>query len=78
MTYTARKMIELAHDLRMQVVAEGVETEDQMRYLREWGCDMVQGYLVSQPLQERDFLRWLEAHEGGWQSLCDQEVGIIT
>ena len=72
--HIARKMIELAHDLQMKVVAEGVETEDQMGYLRDWGCDMIQGYLVSQPLPERDFLRWLEEHKGGWQSSRDQKV----
>ncbi len=75
--HIARKMIELAHDLQMKVVAEGVETEDQMRYLRELGCDMVQGYLISQPLQEKEFLKWLKDHGEGWQSPSGQKVRVI-
>ena len=40
-------MISLAHNLDLQVVAEGVENLEQLRLLREFGCDQVQGYLIS-------------------------------
>ncbi|MBW3534942.1 MAG: EAL domain-containing protein [Gemmatimonadetes bacterium] len=44
-------IIRLAHNLSMDVVAEGVETEEQLALLREMGCDMVQGYLFSRPVE---------------------------
>jgi diguanylate cyclase (GGDEF)-like protein len=43
------------------VVAEGVETEAQAQLLRELGCDMIQGYLLSRPLPGPDLAAWLEA-----------------
>lgn len=46
----ARTVIGLAHGLGLEAVAEGVETEAQMAYLDELGCDLVQGYLIGQPL----------------------------
>jgi diguanylate cyclase (GGDEF)-like protein len=42
-------VIAMAHNLGMSVVAEGVETEEQMQYLAEHGCDMIQGYFISSP-----------------------------
>ncbi len=50
----AAGMISLAKGLRLQVVAEGVETEQQLAFLKEHGCDKVQGYLFHEPLQEID------------------------
>ncbi|MDF3010816.1 MAG: diguanylate phosphodiesterase, partial [Burkholderiales bacterium] len=44
-----RRTLDLAHDLDMIVVAEGVETADQLRALAEYGCDVVQGYLLGRP-----------------------------
>jgi EAL domain-containing protein (putative c-di-GMP-specific phosphodiesterase class I)/FixJ family two-component response regulator len=44
-----RKTIELGHDLDMVVVAEGVETTEQLNRLREYGCDIAQGYLLGRP-----------------------------
>ncbi|WP_341744518.1 putative bifunctional diguanylate cyclase/phosphodiesterase [Azonexus hydrophilus] len=52
--------IGLAHNLGLTLVAEGVETEAQLDYLRARGCDLVQGYLFSKPLpaeQVMDFIR---------------------
>jgi len=43
-------MISLAHSLRMQVVAEGVETEEQAKILRLLRCDQMQGYLICRPV----------------------------
>jgi diguanylate cyclase (GGDEF)-like protein len=43
-------VIAMAHNLGMTVVAEGVETEEQMQYLAEHACDMIQGYFISSPL----------------------------
>lgn len=43
-------IIALAHNLGLEVVAEGIETAEQVQYLAEQGCDMVQGYFLSHPL----------------------------
>jgi EAL domain-containing protein (putative c-di-GMP-specific phosphodiesterase class I) len=43
-------IVSLAHNLRLHVVAEGVETEEQLRFLNLLRCDEVQGYLFSKPL----------------------------
>jgi diguanylate cyclase (GGDEF)-like protein/PAS domain S-box-containing protein len=43
-------VINLAHTLQLRVVAEGVETEEQYAFLRHYACDLMQGYLFSQPL----------------------------
>ena len=43
-------IVTLAHNLRLNVVAEGVETEEQLRFLHLLRCDEVQGYLFSKPL----------------------------
>ena len=42
-------IIALAHALQIQVVAEGVETEEQREFLRSCGCDFIQGYLIGKP-----------------------------
>jgi diguanylate cyclase (GGDEF)-like protein len=43
-------IIAMAHSLKLNVVAEGVETIEQLRFLESFGCDVIQGYLVSRPL----------------------------
>jgi diguanylate cyclase (GGDEF)-like protein len=54
-----KSMIELSHGLGKRVLAEGVETEEQLRLLRNIGCDAVQGYLVSKPLPENELNKYL-------------------
>jgi diguanylate cyclase (GGDEF)-like protein len=51
----ARTVIAMAHSLHLKVVAEGVETEGQLRYLRNHGCDEMQGYYFSRPVPAADF-----------------------
>ncbi|MDY0261072.1 EAL domain-containing protein [Syntrophotalea acetylenica] len=46
----ARHIIQMAHGLNLKVIAEGVENYDQLNFLREAGCDEIQGFLVSRPL----------------------------
>ncbi len=50
-------IIALAHSLRLEVVAEGVETESQLRFLKEQSCDLLQGYYLSQPVPAEAFAR---------------------
>ena len=45
-----RAMIAMAHTLKLKVVAEGVETPEQLALLRDFGCDVIQGYVFSPPL----------------------------
>lgn len=56
----ASAVIALAHSLKMKVVAEGVETEEQLTFLRWHHCDEIQGYLFSPPLTVEDLTRLLE------------------
>ncbi|WNB76715.1 bifunctional diguanylate cyclase/phosphodiesterase [Methylomonas koyamae] len=56
-------IIVMAHKLGMQVIAEGLETENQHRLLLESGCDFGQGYHFSRPLPAEDFERFLSAAE---------------
>ena len=57
----AKTVLSLGHGLDLQVVAEGVETMQQLEFLRDAGCDMAQGYLINRPLAGEDFLRWLRS-----------------
>jgi EAL domain-containing protein (putative c-di-GMP-specific phosphodiesterase class I) len=60
-----RSTIELAHNMGLEVVAEGVEDEATLRRLRDMGCDMVQGYHLSKPLPSAEAGRWLRANASG-------------
>lgn len=55
-----KAVIHLAHSMGLTVVAEGVETEDVLRFLQEQECDEVQGYYYSRPLQNEEFTALLE------------------
>ena len=57
----ARAIISIGHSLNLKVVAEGVETEAQLEYLRRHGCDEVQGYYFSRPVASDAFRKLLEA-----------------
>jgi diguanylate cyclase (GGDEF)-like protein/PAS domain S-box-containing protein len=60
----AEAIIALGRILRLEVVAEGVETGEQAGFLRERGCDIVQGFHVSPALAADDLVLWLHAREG--------------
>jgi len=51
----ARDIINMAQTLNMKVVAEGVETLAQWQFMRQEGCDQIQGYLLSRPLPAHEF-----------------------
>lgn len=57
------KIIELINDLKLKIVAEGVETKEMVDALSEKGVDYLQGYYFSKPLQEEEFLEFLESAE---------------
>jgi predicted signal transduction protein with EAL and GGDEF domain len=53
-------IILMAHNLGISVVAEGVETEEQLEWLKHCGCEQIQGYFYSKPLPRDDFLTYVE------------------
>jgi diguanylate cyclase (GGDEF)-like protein/PAS domain S-box-containing protein len=55
-------IITMAHSLGLRVVAEGVESAEQLDYLREHRCDEIQGYWLSRPMREADCLAFLRQH----------------
>jgi EAL domain-containing protein (putative c-di-GMP-specific phosphodiesterase class I) len=55
-------IITLAHNLRLTVIAEGVETEDQLRFLQLLRCDQIQGYFFSKPLPADSLLSLFDSH----------------
>jgi EAL domain-containing protein (putative c-di-GMP-specific phosphodiesterase class I) len=57
-----RAMIDLAHNLNKKVVAEGVETVETLHRLREWGCDVAQGYFIGRPMPPGEVIPWLRQH----------------
>ena len=57
-------MINLAHNLNLEVVAEGVETPEQLALLRLFGCDQAQGYLISKPLPLPELVEYLTFGKG--------------
>lgn len=65
-------LITLAHNLHLRVVAEGVETENQLGLLHQQGCDEIQGFIYSQALSPDDFRKAMQAHDPTrWQRTID-------
>jgi EAL domain-containing protein (putative c-di-GMP-specific phosphodiesterase class I) len=62
---TSRAMLEssleMAGKLRIQAVAEGIETAGDWELLRDLGCDLAQGYYLARPMDGASFLGWLES-----------------
>ncbi len=60
-------IISIAHKLGQCTIAEGVEQEGQLQYLKKYNCDMVQGYLISEPLDEDKAIVFLKDKDKSWQ-----------
>ena len=63
-------IIDLAHNLDLTVVAEGVEDKNSLEVLHKLGCDLVQGYVFAKPLAEREFRDWFSA----WKPAAAREA----
>ena len=64
-----RGIVDLAHGLGLTATAEGVETVEQLRAVQELGCDLVQGYLVSPPMEPGELKAWKQRFRRRWPSL---------
>jgi diguanylate cyclase len=69
-----RSIIDLAHNLSVKVVAEGVEDETTMERLIEYGCDGAQGYFFSRPVPARELRAWLETSSFGVSPAQDADL----
>ena len=57
-----KSVIEMAHSLSMQALAEGVSNREEIEYLRSLGCDLIQGFGFGVPMSSKDASKWLKAN----------------
>jgi EAL domain-containing protein (putative c-di-GMP-specific phosphodiesterase class I) len=69
-----KSMIDLAHGLGLSCTAEGVETAEQLALLRTLGCDVVQGYLLAEPLEPNALGPWIEEWAQRWPTYAAPEA----
>ncbi|MBU5635254.1 EAL domain-containing protein [Geomonas sp. Red69] len=85
----AKAVIAMAHSLHLKVIAEGVETQGQLNYLHDQGCDEIQGYFVSRPVAAGEFMRLLQgqpiavpSHAAGYPDktvlVVDDDEGVLN
>jgi diguanylate cyclase len=72
-----RSTIELAHNLGLSVVAEGVETEPAFGLLRAMNCDEAQGYFIAKPMPEAEFSGWLRRWKSPAAALSSELGGLV-
>ncbi len=65
-----RSTVELGHNLGLSVVAEGVETEQELKLLLQFGCDEAQGYFFAKPMQREQLQDWLIESTWGLENNC--------
>ena len=68
-------IVELARGLGITATAEGVETAEQLRMVRELGCDLVQGYFISPPLPGDALGKWRKSFKKNWPGLLESSSG---
>lgn len=66
-------IVDLAHGLGLTATAEGVETIEQLRIVHELGCDLVQGYLISQPMDPGKLKQWRDEFLRRWPAMLGTE-----
>ncbi len=69
-TAIVRAVIDMAHNLGLEVVAEGVETTAALRWLRNEGCQRAQGYYLSKPMPADEFVSWMRH----WETLAHDDL----
>ena len=73
-----KSIIDLAHGLGLIVTAEGIETAEQFKLLRELGCDVAQGYFVARPLEPGALKDWIVDWRERWETLIDEEPELLV
>ena len=73
-----KSIIDLAHGLNLTVTAEGVETAEQLKLLRELGCDVAQGFFVARPLEPDALQGWIVEWRERWENLVDEEPELLV
>ena len=68
-----KTITDLAHGLGLIATAEGVETLEQLHLVQEIGCDFVQGYLISPPMEPRALKGWLGKFRARWPAMLARE-----
>jgi EAL domain-containing protein (putative c-di-GMP-specific phosphodiesterase class I) len=58
-----RTAIDLGHNLGLEVIAEGVETQPALQWLKAHGCEQAQGFLISKPMPAEEFCAWVRRYE---------------
>lgn len=71
-----RLIVELAHGLGLIATAEGVETREQLRILRDLRCDLVQGYLIARPLEPGHLRQWCDEFYPRWSEMIGERESL--
>jgi EAL domain-containing protein (putative c-di-GMP-specific phosphodiesterase class I) len=58
------EIITMAHKFELKVIAEGVENKEELNYLKENDCDIIQGYIFSKAIKEDEVIRFVSRHNG--------------
>jgi EAL domain-containing protein (putative c-di-GMP-specific phosphodiesterase class I) len=72
-----RAIVDLAHGLGLTATAEGIETAEQLRLVRELGCDAVQGYLIAPALAPDALQGWVKQFRDGWPALVAAQAADL-
>lgn len=60
--HVVKAVVGMAHELELKIVAEGIETEEELRTMQEEGIDYIQGYYYSKPIPEKEFITFVKQH----------------
>ncbi|MDQ3088622.1 MAG: EAL domain-containing protein [Acidobacteriota bacterium] len=71
-----RTIIKLAQNLKMKVIAEGIETADQLAHLKNLRCEFGQGFFFSKPLEAKAAEKFIEENGGDFPFVIEQDFGI--
>ena len=71
--HVIHSVVDLAHSLGLKVVAEGIETEEELAAIRATGVDYIQGFYFSRPMPQQEYLDFIRTHNGGGD---DSQSGI--